>query len=200
MHLERLSRAVVVFVLLALALIAGCHHQRTDLMVPVKSPSALKPPPGRALVVFLRPHKYLGKLQFTIIDSRGRFLGESLYRVHFAVPMEPGTHMLFTWFGRAVDPLQANLAPNKTYFVMAYTYRAYKGRVAFRAFTPRTGDWYRLQEFLNMSERREVNFAAGQAYLQRVNVTGIITKGMKVWESMSLAKRVEHTLYPADGV
>jgi hypothetical protein len=196
-----LSSRIAVLVFVALAFGGGCSAS-SAYMLPVKSPTPLAPPPNRALLVFLRPSSFGGAIRFRVIDDQGRFLGDSLPSVHFAVPMDPGTHMIYAW-SENIAPLQANLAPNKTYYIVARPHMGFwKARVSLTSLTPKSEDWPKLKEWMQDSERRDVDFAAGQAYLdaRKQDVVEKIAVGKKEGDSLNGEERAVRVLMPEDGI
>ena len=71
-----------------------------------------------ATVVFVRPSSG-GADRVTILDGKGRFLGDTLPRTHFAVTMPAGEHTFISW-GENTSAIKATLAGGKVYYVEAY--------------------------------------------------------------------------------
>jgi hypothetical protein len=102
-------------VALAACLATGCAI-RSDLMAPTgENPTTLRPQPGKALVVFVRPAFTGYAIQAVVYDGE-RFIG--VVSRFSAVPYqaEPGAHRLMV-VSEAADFLDADLAEGRTYFV-----------------------------------------------------------------------------------
>jgi len=102
-------------VALAACLATGCAV-RSDLMTPTgESPTALRPQPGKALVVFLRPAFTGYAIQAVVYDGE-RFIGVVSRLSAVPYQAEPGSHRLMV-VSEAADFLDADLAEGRTYFV-----------------------------------------------------------------------------------
>jgi hypothetical protein len=71
------------------ALSAGCSAS-SDYMRPTTALPNAAPRPGMASVVFLRPSGFGGLVVMTIIDDKGRFIGDSSASSCFATQMPLG--------------------------------------------------------------------------------------------------------------
>ncbi len=101
--------------LLGSMLLAGCAI-RSDLMSPAGADaSAVRPEPGKALVVFLRPGRLAGAVQAVVYDG-DTLVGVSSADTAIAYQTAPGQH-LFMVVSEAADFLEATLLPGKSYFV-----------------------------------------------------------------------------------
>jgi hypothetical protein len=110
--------------LLAVRAVVGCSSRRHTEVVP---PDALvtKPPPGASLVIFVRPDGLgASRLMLYAGPSDPAFLWDDAYYVgtimddqHVAYVTKPGLH-LFSVTSEAADFLEAELLPDRTYYVM----------------------------------------------------------------------------------
>jgi hypothetical protein len=96
-------------------MLAGCAI-RSDLMSPADADaSAVRPEPGKALVVFVRPGRLAGAVQAVVYDGDA-LVGVCSADTAIAYQTEPGQH-LFMVVSEAVDFLDSMLLPGKSYFV-----------------------------------------------------------------------------------
>jgi hypothetical protein len=108
-----IGRRVAVLAL-AVGLLAGCTV-RSDLMSPTgESPNGLRPAPGKALVVFLRP-EYVGYAIQAVVYDGTQFIGVVSRYAAVAYQTDPGAHR-FMVVSEAADFMDADLAPGRTYF------------------------------------------------------------------------------------
>jgi hypothetical protein len=106
---------IVAPVALVAALLAGCSV-RSDLMTATgESSGGLRPAPGKALVVFLRP-EYVGYAIQAVVYDDVQFIGVVSRHSAVAYQAEPGTHR-FMVVSEAADFMDADLARGRTYFV-----------------------------------------------------------------------------------
>jgi hypothetical protein len=102
-------------VALAAGVLAGCTV-RSDLMSPTgESTSALRPAPGKALVVFLRP-EYAGYAIQAVVYDDAELVGVVSRHSAVAYQAEPGAHR-FMVVSEAADFMDADLTRGRTYFV-----------------------------------------------------------------------------------
>ena len=102
-------------VLLAASLTVGCGV-RSNLMTPTgESAQALRPAPGKALVVFLRP-AYVGYAIQAVVYDGSDFIGVVSRWTAVPYQADPGAHRLMV-VSEAADFLDADLAEGRTYFV-----------------------------------------------------------------------------------
>jgi len=160
---------------LAIVLGAGCGASSAHMYL-LKPPRALVVPRDGAVVVFVRPSNYLKTEAFTIVDGRGRFLGESLPASHFAVRVPPGRHV-FVVCRDGGGSLDATVAPGLVYYVevaptprfdivgAALGVREDSHRVDLVALKPGAAHWDKLPQWVAETEQYAADEAAGQADL-----------------------------------
>jgi hypothetical protein len=189
--------------LLALAvivLLGGCAA-RSRYMQPVPATAVLQPPPGQALVVFVRPSSFARSMRFTVLTSRGQFLGDSLPSSHFAVALPPGQHVFLVW-AENTGALRAELAPGRIYYVEVSAKMGFgSARAHLLAITPRHARWARLPEWLRDTRRLQPNMATGQAYLnsRSADTAERIRRAMEHLTKYTPAELAERTIVAADG-
>jgi hypothetical protein len=105
-------------VLLALASLISCAR-RPQMEVSSVRGSAVRPSVGEALVLFIRPHRYVGKAISSALYDGEEFLGLLTDNTAVAHQMEPGRHtfMLLCGVPAGVAFLDADLEAGKTYYV-----------------------------------------------------------------------------------
>jgi hypothetical protein len=196
MHKTRIAQALL---LLALAT-AGCSAS-SDYMHPVAVPRAIVARPDAATVVFIRPSGYAGGIKTTILDGRGRFLGDSLAESYFTVYVPPGPNVFIAW-AENTAALRANLAPGRTYYVeVAPKIGMLSARVHLLAMTPRSESWSKRREWLTDSKQLEVDEPGGQAYLRgrSEDVAERLQRANEALRQYSPEELAERTLDPNDG-
>ena len=188
-------------VALSSALLTACSAS-SDYMREVAHPQPPTGNPQAATVVFIRPSSFASSLATTILDGRGRFLGDALPSSYFVVQIPPGEHLFISWAENTAS-LKASLAPGLVYYVeVAPTIGAFSARVHLRAIKPSTENWAELPEWLQESTRYEPDEAAGQAYLQsrQEDVTERIRRGNEILTEYDTEEMAERTLAPGDGL
>jgi hypothetical protein len=129
------------------------------------SGSIAVPPEDGATVVFIRPSGFAPSTLVTVIDDRGRFIGQSSKQSHFAVNLPAGPHVFIAW-AENTAALKADLAPGKTYFVeVAPKMGAFSARAHLLAVTPKSESWSKLPEWLSQTAGYTPDRTAGQAFL-----------------------------------
>jgi hypothetical protein len=155
----------------------------------------------KATIVFLRPSSYGGRVKTTILDTRGRFLGEDWGSTYFAVQVEPGEHVFLAW-AENTAALRARLAAGKTYYIeVAPKMGALSARMHLLALTPRSASWSKVPEWMSGSVQVVPDEAAGQAYLQAraTDVDERIRRAKEALSKYSSEELAERTLRPEDG-
>lgn len=107
MRLEIRTLALVV------VLLVGCAS--SDFLTEIPRPK-LTPDPARATVVFLRPTMDAPSTRVTIVDSRRRFLGDSVPGGCFVTTVEPGAHLFVGWADNTTG-MSAQVDAAKIYYV-----------------------------------------------------------------------------------
>lgn len=186
--------------LLALLACAGCTAS-SDYMLRPATPVVPKPRPDSALVVFIRPSSYAASIATTILDDKGRFLGDSLPASYFAAHVPPGKHLFIAW-AENTAALQAMLAPGRTYYVeVSPRMGMLSARMQLLALTPGSEDWGELGEWLRDCDLYLVDERRGQAYLQErsEDTRERIRRGREILTEYDNEELAERTLRPEDG-
>ena len=137
-----MRRATLVLALVGLATaLEGCVR-RSGLMSSTGPPgAAVAPAAGKALVVFLRPSRYSGAVQAVLYDGDA-LVGISSVGTAINYQATPGRHQ-FMVVSDAADFLDAELGPDKTYFVLVtpemgtWQARFWRARFSLRKLDPR---------------------------------------------------------------
>ncbi len=198
---RRLTTLLALCVVLSAALVTGCTAS-SDYMREVAHPQPPSADTQAVTVVFIRPSSFARSIATTILDGRGRFLGDALPSAYFVVQMPPGEHLFISW-AENTAALKANLAPGLVYYVeVAPTIGAFSARVHLRALKPGSENWEELPEWLEESTRYEPDEASGQAYLQsrQEDVTERIRRGNEILTEYDAEEMAERTLNPGDGL
>jgi hypothetical protein len=171
-------------------------------MHPIANTGAMRPPPGRALVVFVRPGSFAMSMLFTVVDEQGRYLGESQPTSHFAVALPPGRHAFIAW-GEDTAGMVADLAPDRTYFVKVDPkWGLLSARVDLVAVRPGTEDWQEISAWLQGTTRLEPDPVSGQAWLAAgaASVAERVRRGLEHLTQYDAAELDARTIRAADGV
>ncbi len=179
---------------------AGCSAS-SEHMRPVVPGRPTSPVPGEATVVFVRPSGFGAALKQTILDGKGRFLGEALPSSRFAVRMPPGEHTFVVW-AENTSAVKANLTAGKLYFVeVSLSMGALSARADLLPVKPGSERWDKLQEWLADTEELEPNPVSGQAYLaeRREDVDERIKRANEHLANYDAEAMTAHTLGPNDG-
>jgi len=193
---------------LGLALLGGCVSQSTRM---TKSLGAYHStvPPGKALVVFMRPSRYGGAIQSTVYDvgqPADTFLGIVSGKTKLAYAAEPGKH-LFMVVGENADFLDAQLEPGKTYYVLVSPRMGmWKARFSLLPIHNQATAKYSLKssefaEWQHETEWVDKTAAAEQWYQEnRQNVASKRQDYLAKWNARSAADKAELSLHGEDGV
>lgn len=190
-------------VALLVTMLSGCGSA-ARYMVEQKPPVALRPSPGQALVVFVRPSKFAWAVSANILDGRGTFLGDMPAKGHFGVSLPAGQHLFVVW-AENTDALVANLAPGRIYFVEVYpTMGAFSAHMHMRAIKPGTPQWEKRDGWILDSTQFVVSDPQGaQENLERKGRDRImerIRRGREHMEKYDATERFERTLAESDGL
>ena len=197
MQIARLSLRVLVS-FLAMFCLVGCNAS-SDYMHPGVPPSA--PAADAATIIFIRPSGYASGQLMTVLDTNGRFLGDSLAKSYFSVKVTPGEHVFLVW-GENTGALRATVAGGKTYYVEVSTKLGWlSARVHLLALTPRHENWKELQEWLTDSKPLAPDEAKGQAYLasRRDDVQERIRRALDALGKYDADELNARTILPQDG-
>lgn len=191
---------VWVTITLAWVLMAlGCGAT-SDFMKPAQSSSIQRPAAGKALVWIARPSRVGSSMTFTLMDERGRFLGEALPGTRFAVLMDPGEHMLIVW-SEGQQAMKATLAPGKTYYVhVTPKIGMWKAGAAIYPVKRNTERWNQ-KELWKRLQVLAVDAAKGQAHFEsmREEVDAAVKGGMEAFEGYSAEEKAAATMGPEHG-
>jgi hypothetical protein len=188
--------------LLALGLSGTGCTASSDYMLEAHAPQLMHPVGNAATVVFIRPSGYAKGMKMTVLDGRGRFLGDSLPESWFAVKMPPGDHVFVGW-AENTSALRAQLLPGRTYYVeVAPKMGAFSARVQLLAITPRAESWGELREWLDESRQLVPDEANGQAYLngRKDDVVDRLQRAAEIMREYDRDELEERTLRPEDGL
>jgi len=126
------------------------HH-----MTVVEGKTELKPEPGKALLVFLRPSSYGGAVQATVYDDK-TYIGTVSANTKIAYQTTPGEHM-FMVIGESGDFMQADLTEGKTYYArVAARMGVWKARFSFIPLNGQIDD-EELKQWLQNTKLTETN-------------------------------------------
>ena len=195
-------RLLATMVVGGLALLSTGCTATSDYMYEANAPQALMATPADAVVVFVRPSGFARAMGTTILDGRGRFLGDSLPETYFAVHMPPGEHVFIAW-AENTAALRASLLPGRTYYVeVAPKMGALSARMHLLAITPRAESWGQLQGWMAESQQIIPNERAGQAYLasRRDDVAERLHRASEILREYDAGELAERTLSPGDGL
>jgi hypothetical protein len=179
----------------------GCAAS-SDYMHEAHAPQFMHPVGNAATVVFIRPSGFAKAMKMTVLDGRGRFLGDSLPESWFAVKMPPGEHVFVGW-AENTSALRAQLLPGRTYYVeVAPKMGAWSARVHLLAITPRSESWGELREWLDESQQLVPDEVGGQAYLngRKDDVVDRLQRASETIREYDRDELEERTLRPEDGL
>lgn len=168
--------------------------------------SPLVPTESDATVVFLRPSGWGAPQLTVIIDSDGRYVGESLAKTQFIANVPPGDHTFVTatytingWGAVASRALKAKLEPGKLYFVEI---GLKLGIADLFAISPRTKQWTMLKEWMNATRRISSDLKAGQAFVDesRDDMKECIETALKEFAQADEELRPKITMTAEDGL
>lgn len=178
-------------------LLCGCapHAAMQELAAPLPS----WPPPGQAVVVFVRPSSYARGDAFAILDERARLLGISQAATWFEARVSPGPHAFFA-DARNVPALRATLAPAKTYYVQVdASWAVFTVRVDLLAIAPRFERWQERDLWLAHSVGYQL-IAPEQSSLDAERRHDIVARGLERLHGGYDANELDQrTLMPGDG-
>lgn len=179
----------------------GCTAS-SEYMREAHAPQLMGPVGNAATVVFIRPSGYAKAMKMTVLDGRGRFLGDSLPETWFAVKMPPGEHVFVGW-AENTSALRAQLLPGRTYYVeVAPKMGAWSARVHLLAITPRAESWGELREWLDETQQLVPDEAGGQAYLngRKDDVVDRLQRAAETMRDYDRDELEERTLRAEDGL
>jgi hypothetical protein len=161
----------------------------------------MKPAADQATVVFVRPSSFGGGLKQTILDGKGRFLGEALPSSRFSVTLPPGEHTFIVW-AENTSAVKANLAAGKIYFVeVSLSMGALSARADLVPVKPGSEAWGKLEGWLADTDAFDPDASGGQAYLagRKEDVDERIKRAREHLANYDAEDLTAHTLGPQDG-
>jgi hypothetical protein len=172
-------------------------------MIPVRPPQPLAPPPGAALVVFVRPSNWAWGVRADVLDETGRFLGQLVPGAHFAAAVGPGRHMFVVW-GENTDALAADVLPGHIYFVEGYvTPGAFSAHFHLKAIKPALPNWAMRDTWMRATNQMAVDPNAGQARLNSRgagNIQERLRRGQEHLARYQGEEQFSRTITPGDGL
>ena len=169
--------------------------QKSDAIAPASTDAAT--------VVFFRHSGYATAKAPVILTADGKYVGEGLLKVKFAVRFPAGQHMFIAW-GEGNYSIKANLKAGKTYYVVvAPKIGAWSPRFHLLPIKKGTPDWDKRDELLAKCEAYTVDRVAGQK--EKVDkydtdVKSVIEKGKTRFDEYNDGEKKEFTLDPEDGI
>ncbi len=175
----------------------GCAA-KSPYMTPAAQGS-IEAAPEAATVVFIRPKYYASSVKVTIVDEKGRYLGESLPESNFAVKMPPGEHIIVGYTNTA-HALKAKLIGGRVYYVhIVANEDNWAPRFSLLALGPRSKDYGHIDEWLAKTTSYTPDEKGGQDHLTTMNVEKLLAKGQLRWEQYAPNDVEERTIQPDDG-
>lgn len=192
---SRLRAALAAVIFFA---VTACNTGTSPYMTAAPGPAA-EVATDTATVVFVRPSQFGGADRVTIMDGKGRFLGDTLPGTSFSVKMPAGEHLFISW-GENTSAVKATLAAGKVYYVEAQGASG-SPRLALRAVTLKSPSYGQIDAWLAKSRPLTPDEAKGQAYLQAEakGVESAVARGNKVFAEYDAAALPDHTLSAEDG-
>jgi len=110
------KRYTVAILYCLIGIVSGCAQMKETSL-----PRALPPPEGKSQIVFVRPDWTTNSaVVFDVTAGKPEFIGFLPGVTRVAYVTEPGEHT-FMVTSEAADFMKAELAPNKTYYSIAYS-------------------------------------------------------------------------------
>jgi hypothetical protein len=185
---------------LVLALQTGCGAS-SEYMRELPNTGQVARSADSATVVFIRPSGFGGAFATTILDNKGRFLGDSMAKSYFAVTVPPGEHVFLSW-AENTGPLRARVEAGKIYFIEVAPKMGFAStRVHLLGITPRVSSWSDLDNWLRESKPYQPDEPRGQAYLQSrsEDVAERIRRANEALMKFSQEELAERTIEAKDG-
>lgn len=153
----------------------------------------------QATVVFIRPAYYASSVKVTIVDEKGRYLGESLPESYFTVKMPPGEHLI-VGFTDTTHALKANLVAGKIYYVHVVANEDnWSPRFSLLGITPRSKDYGHIDDWMAKASAFAPDEKGGQEMLAKHHVDAEILKGQAAIQHYDAKELEERTILPDDG-
>ncbi len=155
-----------------------------------------------ATIVFIRPSGAAAGIVVTVLDEKGRFIGDALASSYFVRRVDPGEHTFISW-AENTGALQANLDAGKVYFVeVELKFGVLSPRAHLKALTPRTERWSEREAWLSDSVELEVDERRGQDYLdaRSADVEERVRRAKDALSKYSPVELADRTISPDDGI
>lgn len=153
----------------------------------------------QATVVFIRPKYQPSSVKVTIIDEKGRYLGESLPESYFAVKMPPGDHVIIGYTD-TTHALKASLAAGKIYYVhVVANDDNWSPRFSLLGITPRSKDYGHIDDWMAQANAYAPDEKGGQEMLAKHNVDAHVLKGQAMIQHYDAKELEERTILADDG-
>jgi hypothetical protein len=157
-------------------------------------PSHLRPAPGKALILFLRPEERGGNVQAVVYDG-AQFIGVSSVSWAIAYLADPGTHR-FMVISEAADFMDADLVAGRIYYAQVRPRMgAWRARFSLSPLSVRT-DARAIEGWVAESRLATAN-DAGREWAAR-NRPSVLEK-KAAWEPKWLEKADRPVLHADDG-
>ena len=154
------------------------------------------PPPGKSLVIFLRPGRMAGAVSSTVFDDQD-LVAILMDYTYAAYETTPGKHR-FMVLGEAADFMDADLAAGKVYCALIVPrWGVWRARFSLKPVTPHDPEWQKVREWIGDARLVTLN-AAGRSWAQ-ANAESIREKHEE-YLAKWLAKDDRPALYRDDGV
>lgn len=154
-----------------------------------------------ATVVFVRPSQFGGADRVTILDGKGRFLGETMPASYFAAKVPAGEHLFISW-GENTSAVKATVAAGKVYFVEVTAPNGPRTPFVYlKATGLRSPSYGKIDGWLAQAQPLAPDEARGQADLQARSsgVARAIARGNRVMAEYDASELPEQTLTAEDG-
>lgn len=200
-----ISSSIYVIALGCIILLMGGCAAISPRMSPMPAQEiSIKPQSGESIVIFIRPSLYGGAVQataFDITDGDNKFIGIVSAQTKVVYKTKPGRRM-FMIIGESADFLEANLGPQKTYYVLVRPRMGWwKARFSLSPIRKADQAGKEFQDWLTKCQFMANTDASYQwARENEESITQKKEKYLPVWNSKSAEARMEATLLEEDGI
>lgn len=163
--------------------------------------SQLRPVPGLATLVVMRPSRGAYKLRFTLVNDQGSFFGQPLPESHYLIQLQPGRHRVVGW-SEDVEMVELNVEADRTYYLLVEAHLGWwKAGIDLTPVRTSDADFAQVATWLAESTPHLVDFTGGQQAIDRdaVDTRQRIASATADWDAMSAADRAARTMQPQDG-
>jgi hypothetical protein len=175
-------------------LLAACSTQTSYMRDVPPSPG---PDAGQAKVVVFRPSAFAGITQFPIYEftqDDATLMGFAESGCYFEYKCPPGRHLFLTW-GEGEAFIEADLAPNKTYFVRCFArFGVVSPRPAFSPVALGSEEMKNLDDELRGLKCRELDACSADSYAEAKE-----ERARKAKQSHDEGRKAPRFLKPEDG-